>query len=58
MANRSFFLVTLFATLVGIGLAELVQSAPPRGFGGARSTQVELCIAAGIGCSSASFGRF
>lgn len=58
MASRSFFVVTLFATLVGMGLAELVQSEPRRTFGEPNTAQLGMCLASGIGCSSAPRTRF
>lgn len=58
MASRSFFVVTLFATLLGIGLAELVQSAPRRSFAEPQAAQLGLCLTSGIGCSSAPRTRF
>jgi hypothetical protein len=50
MAARSFFVVTLFATLVGIGAAEAVRPALHRDLKDPRTSLIGLCVNSGIGC--------
>ena len=49
MATRSFLVVTLFATLVGIGMAELVRPTLHSELRDPRSSMIGLCVNAGIG---------
>ena len=50
MATRNFFVITLFATLIGIGMAELVRPALHAELRDPRTSMVGLCVNAGIGC--------
>ncbi len=50
MATRSFFAITLFATLVGIGMAELVRPSLHDEIRDPRRSMIGLCVNAGIGC--------
>lgn len=50
MAPRSFLVVTLFATLLGIGMAELVRPSVHRDLQDPRTSMVGLCVHSGIGC--------
>jgi hypothetical protein len=54
MAPRSFLVLTLFATLFGIGMAELVRPSMHRDFGDGRTSMLGLCLKSGIGCGLAS----
>lgn len=56
MATRSFFAVTFFATLVGIGLAELVQRPSHSEIRDARASAVSLCMTKGIACGATRSG--
>jgi flagellar motor component MotA len=56
MATRSFFAVTLVATLVGIGLAELVQRPSHTQISDVRSSPVGLCMTKGIACGATRSG--
>jgi len=58
MATRSFFAVTLFATLVGIGLAELVQRPSHSEIRDPRTSAITMCIAKGVPCGGASRSNF
>ncbi|MCX5493901.1 hypothetical protein OSH11_04235 [Kaistia dalseonensis] len=51
MATRSFFVVTLFATLVGIGLAEMVRPSLNHDLQDPRASLIGLCLNSGIGCA-------
>ncbi|WP_201403785.1 hypothetical protein [Kaistia sp. 32K] len=50
MATRSFFAVTLFATLIGIGLAEMVQRPAHSDLRDPRTSAISMCMAKGIAC--------
>ena len=50
MATRSFLVVTLFATIFGIGLAELVRPSLHRVLADGRNSMLGLCLKSGIGC--------
>lgn len=52
MATRSFLVVTLFATLIGIGMAELVRPTLRTELRDPRSSVIGLCVNAGIGCGA------
>ncbi|HWJ71833.1 MAG TPA: hypothetical protein VNX29_01580 [Kaistia sp.] len=54
MATRSFFVVTLFAMLVGIGMAELVRPSMNPELRDPRGSMIGLCVNAGIGCGTLS----
>jgi len=54
MATRSFFAVTLFATLIGIGLAEMVQRPSHSEIRDPRTSAISMCMTKGIGCGSAA----
>jgi hypothetical protein len=56
MATRSFFAVTLVATLVGIGLAELVQRPSHTQVTDVRSSAIGLCMTKGIACGATRSG--
>lgn len=58
MATRSFFAVTLFATLVGIGLAELVQRPSHSDIRDPRSSAISMCMSKGIACGAATRSNF
>ena len=51
MAARSFLVVTFFATLFGIGMAELVRPSLHRDLTDPRTSMVGLCLNSGIGCA-------
>ncbi|MCX5514838.1 hypothetical protein C3941_10805 [Kaistia algarum] len=56
MATRSFLVVTLFATLFGIGMAELVRPSLHRDLSDSRTSMLGLCLKSGIGCGIAAPG--
>jgi energy-converting hydrogenase Eha subunit H len=56
MATRSFFAVTLVATLVGIGLAEIVQRPSHMQISDVRSSPIGLCMTQGIACGATRAG--
>ena len=51
MATRNFFVITLFATLIGIGMAELVRPALHTDYRDPRASMIGMCVNSGIGCS-------
>ena len=50
MATRSFFVVTLFAMLIGIGMAEIVRPSVQTDLKDPRTSMIGLCVNSGIGC--------
>ena len=54
MATRSFLAVTLFAMLVGIGMAELVRPSLHTELRDPRGSMIGLCVNSGIGCGVVS----
>ena len=50
MATRSFLVLTLFATLFGIGMAEFVRPTTHREMSDPRTSMLGLCLKSGIGC--------
>ncbi|MBN9025298.1 MULTISPECIES: hypothetical protein [Kaistia] len=54
MATRSFFAVTLFATLIGIGLAEMVQRPTHTDIRDPRASALSMCMSKGVACGVAA----
>ncbi len=54
MATHSFLIVTLFATLLGIGLADLVQPSTHHDLRDPRATLIGFCVSNGIACGAPS----
>lgn len=51
MVARSFLVVTFFATMLGIGAAELVRPSLHHDLTDPRTSMVGLCLNSGIGCA-------